>query len=269
MADDLKYRWIGMSSATLALLLLGLLPFASEKLLGHPLQLPLSSLILQSLFVAMSYSLACASKRQRQPLLRLGLVKPEISKRQWAFLILGMLGLSQTLDAAIQLGGWGDQGSLGLFQEVMRDLRGWNLSIAILGLGFAPALGEEFLFRGLLLRGLMGRMGAMGALLASSLVFGLVHFDPVHSVAATLIGLYLGIVLLRTGSLLPAITCHAINNVIAVISSAFISESAPLPAWQLPLGCAALALGLFSTLRISPHSFYREAACKPIKTGEV
>jgi membrane protease YdiL (CAAX protease family) len=266
MADELKYRWIGMGSGALALLLLGLLPFASEKLLGHPLQLPLSSLILQSLFVAMTCSLACASKRH--PLLRLGLVKPELSKRQWAFLILGMLGLSQVLDAAIQLGGWGDQGSLALFQQAIQDLRGWNLTIAILGLGFAPALGEEFLFRGLLLRGLMGRLGAMGALLVSSLAFGLVHFDPVHSVAATLIGLYLGITLLRTGSLLPSITCHAVNNIIAVISSAFISESAPVPDWQLPLGCAALALGLVSTLRISPHDFYRESPCKPNKIGE-
>jgi membrane protease YdiL (CAAX protease family) len=266
MADELKYRWIGMGSTALALLLFGLLPFTSEKLLGHPLQLPLSSLVLQALFIAMTCSLASASKRQLP--LRLGLIKPEISKRQWAFLILGMLGLSQALDAAIQLGGWGDQGSLGLFQQAMQGLRGWNLTLAILGLGFAPAVGEEFLFRGLLLRGLMGRLGAMGALLASSVAFGLLHFDPVHSVAATFIGLYLGVALLRTGSLLPTIICHAVNNVIAVISCAFISESASVPHWQLPLGCAALALGLISTLRISPHSFYREAPCRPIKTEE-
>ncbi len=266
MTDELKYRWIGIGSAALALFLFGLLPFASERLLGHPLQLPLSSLILQTFFVALSCSLASASKH---PLpVRLGLIKPTISKWQWVFLILGMLGLSQSLDAVIQLGDWGDQGSLGLFQQVMHGLRGWNLTLAVLGLGLAPALGEEFLFRGLLLRGLVGKLGAMGALLVSALFFGLVHFDPVHSVAATLIGLYLGVAFLRTGSLLPGIICHAINNVIAVISSAFISQSAPLPHWQLPLGCAALVLGLVSTLRISPHSFYREDPCKPIKTRE-
>jgi len=269
MTDELKYKWMGLSSGALALLLFGLLPYASQKLHEHPLQLPLSSLILQALFVALAFSLASAS--HLSPDLRLGLNPTRLSKPQWTFLLLGMLGLSQALDATIQLGGWDNQGTLAAFQEALRGLRGWGLAVALLGLGLAPAVGEEFLFRGLLLRGLIGKLGRLGALLVSSAAFGLMHFDPVHSVAAALIGLYLGIVLLRTGSLLPAMVCHAVNNVLAVVSCALWSEFAPAPVWQLPLGCAALAIGLVCTLRISPqnpHHIYREASDKPNRIVE-
>jgi membrane protease YdiL (CAAX protease family) len=266
MIDELKTKWIGMGSAVAALLLFGALPYVSGKLQSSPLQLPLTSLVLQVFFVALATSLACSFKGN--PRQRLGLNPPRLTPTQWFFILLGMVGLSQTLDTLIHLGGWADRGSLALFEEALSGVRGWTLAAAILGLGLAPAAGEEFLFRGLMLRSLIRKWGPGGALVASSLAFGLVHFDPVHSIAASFIGLYLGLVLLRTGSLIPALACHSLNNLIAVLSTALLSDSIPISAWSLPLGCAALGLGLLSIRGISPHDVYREPPNEPIKTGE-
>ena len=88
----------------------------------------------------------------------------------------------------------------------------------------APAT-EELLFRGLVLKGLRESYGPGFALGLSSILFGLVHGHPVAVVYATLAGLVLGAIALRTGSTLPALVVHASVNAMPVL----------LPARVLPI----------------------------------
>ncbi|WP_176908081.1 CPBP family intramembrane glutamic endopeptidase [Hymenobacter lapidiphilus] len=71
---------------------------------------------------------------------------------------------------------------------------------------------EEVLFRGVLLQGLLRNKKPWVAIGQQALLFGLIHFNPAQSVGAFLIGLLLGWLCYRTGSLLPGIGIHALNN---------------------------------------------------------
>lgn len=79
---------------------------------------------------------------------------------------------------------------------------------------------EELVFRGVLLSALLERGPAEGhrtrAIVISSVLFGLVHLDPVVVVPTALLGAVAAELRLRSGSLWPALTLHATNNAVAV-----------------------------------------------------
>ena len=76
---------------------------------------------------------------------------------------------------------------------------------------------EEIFFRGFLLSGLMLAMPAWAAVLASALVFGFAHADPGSFLPLVMIGVVLGVLRLRSGSLWPGIALHTLNNLNAAI----------------------------------------------------
>lgn len=85
------------------------------------------------------------------------------------------------------------------------------LSIALL----APIL-EELLFRGAI-EGYLLREGRSpwGAIVVSSLIFGVVHMNPAQMPFAFLLGMMFGWLYYRTGSLLPGVVGHVLNNSVA------------------------------------------------------
>src|SRR5438094_5362237 len=64
--------------------------------------------------------------------------------------------------------------------------------------------------------------GPSRAIVVTAACFGVLHVDisGVHMVLAFVMGLYLGAVVERTGSVLPAIVCHVINNVVYTLQTA-------------------------------------------------
>jgi len=92
----------------------------------------------------------------------------------------------------------------------------------ILAVVVAP-LAEETLFRGLILRGLLGRWKPWTAIVTSALLFALMHFNPAQTPVALGLGLVLGWVYYRTRSLGLCMLGHALNN-----ASSFPVEFLPL-----------------------------------------
>lgn len=86
----------------------------------------------------------------------------------------------------------------------------------LIAISIAAGVGEELLLRGWLMGWIIGPPAtadwtaiAIG-LTASSIAFGLMHpVTPTYAIIATLIGFYLGGLVLWTGNLLVAITAHA------------------------------------------------------------
>lgn len=78
-----------------------------------------------------------------------------------------------------------------------------------------PALLEELLFRGLILKSLLP-YGKWGAILISSMLFGLMHIDPPRIIFATFIGIALGICYEATRSIKFGVLIHFLNNSISV-----------------------------------------------------
>ena len=88
------------------------------------------------------------------------------------------------------------------------------LSIALL----APIL-EELLFRGAIQGLLQDTLKSpWKAIVISSLIFGIVHMNPAQIPFAFLLGMMFGWLYYRTGSLLPGIVGHVLNNSIATIN---------------------------------------------------
>jgi len=71
---------------------------------------------------------------------------------------------------------------------------------------------EEFFFRGLMLRGYLGRYSVSKAVWASAIVFALFHMNPWQAVVALPTGLGLAWLFLRTGSLIPCVLGHMMVN---------------------------------------------------------
>jgi membrane protease YdiL (CAAX protease family) len=79
-------------------------------------------------------------------------------------------------------------------------------------------IGEEIFFRGFVYGGLRSRWGVPAALVVSSLAFAVVHLQVVHGFPIFLLGAVFALVYQRTGSLVPAVVAHGVNNLIAVLS---------------------------------------------------
>lgn len=85
----------------------------------------------------------------------------------------------------------------------------WGGMSALVAFVLVPPVTEELVFRGWLLPTLQGRYGTPAALVWSSVLFGIVHGEPGAILYATLGGLVLGAVALRTKSTLGSIALHA------------------------------------------------------------
>ena len=101
------------------------------------------------------------------------------------------------------------------FRAMSRNVFG-IISIAIM----APLV-EELLFRGAI-QGYMLRKGMkpLNAILIASAIFGIGHMNPIQIPFAFAIGLIFGWLYYRTGSVIPGIVGHFINNSIACIQMA-------------------------------------------------
>lgn len=89
--------------------------------------------------------------------------------------------------------------------------------VAIVVIGVAPGVCEEALFRGYVQTGFTRRWGPWRGALITGFLFGLLHFNLVQGLFAMVLGVYLGLLTERTGSVLPAMFLHGTNNVIATL----------------------------------------------------
>jgi membrane protease YdiL (CAAX protease family) len=108
---------------------------------------------------------------------------------------------------------------------------------------------EELLYRERVLAALRGRFGTPVALVASSLLFALPHFDAWNVVGAFCVGAWLGGVHLATGSTALCIALHAGLNG-AALTLGVPPLRAPLsPLASAALGGALLAAGILASRR--------------------
>ena len=83
---------------------------------------------------------------------------------------------------------------------------------------FAPFF-EEWLCRGIILRGLLKKVKPVWAIVISAAIFGLIHGNLWQAIPAFIIGVILGYVYYKTGSLKLTMLMHCVNNTLSVIVS--------------------------------------------------
>lgn len=102
-------------------------------------------------------------------------------------------------------------------QEDIADAFG-SLPFQILLIAIAAPVSEEIFFRGMLFAGLRRRMPMLVAALVSAIVFGGLHAFTGISAVPPLIafGCILALLYEKTGSIVPGILLHALNNSVAL-----------------------------------------------------
>lgn len=92
-----------------------------------------------------------------------------------------------------------------------------EMVLLILNFVFVAGVGEEMLFRGLLLGSLEKSLTAIRAVVYSALVFTFMHFNPWWTLEIFLMGVLTGLLAWRSGSLYPAIAMHATMNLMSLL----------------------------------------------------
>lgn len=95
--------------------------------------------------------------------------------------------------------------------------------LKVLALLVVAPITEEIIFRGLILTRLQRNFSEMTAVIMSGVLFGLIHImagGPLLVLIATLMGIILGFIAVKTKSLLPAILAHIAANLTDFILSA-------------------------------------------------
>ena len=104
-----------------------------------------------------------------------------------------------------------------MIMEELKEKIGGPFLPAFLSVAILPPIFEEWMCRGMVLRGLLTRMKPFWAILISALFFSFLHLNPWQGIEALLIGLVMGYVYYKTGSLLLTIIIHFVNNALSVI----------------------------------------------------
>lgn len=92
-----------------------------------------------------------------------------------------------------------------------KDYSTINFFIDIFTVAVLPAICEEFIHRGILLQGIK-HIGFRKAIVISSILFGLVHFNIQQVSYAIVVGLIMGFVSVVAKNIYPAMIIHFINN---------------------------------------------------------
>lgn len=103
---------------------------------------------------------------------------------------------------------------------------GENFTLLILfHIALVPAICEEILFRGYVLRSFQRSWGYIAAIIVSGLIFGMFHLQLTHLLPLAVIGMLLGYLSWVSESIIPAIAAHFLNNAGSVFLVRFYSNT--------------------------------------------
>ena len=133
--------------------------------------------------------------------------------------------------------------------------------LSVAAIAVFPAVCEEILFRGVLLPSFARGMGAIAGVLFSALLFGIIHVDLAGDAFAftripfaILVGVGLGLLRVRTGSLVPPILGHAVLNTITFATVVVTGVEMETETPDAALGTAMLIGGAMLTAIALRHA---------------
>ncbi len=218
------------------------------QLVGNPLQVHhlIGGILLTEWVLIAGPVLLLVRLAPLDPRSALGLTRP----RGLALLGAALIGISAWYLVGVIIEGV-QQRVLPMPRELIDEMHrlllssGRPLALDLFALALSPAICEELLFRGLVLRASWPRLGTASALLLNGLLFGLFHMSIYRVFPTFLLGVVLAFLALRTGSLLPGILLHFLNNAAALVVGRYAAKDLHLPT-GVAIAAAAAALVLLA-----------------------
>ena len=103
---------------------------------------------------------------------------------------------------------------------VVPSLEGFGFFGVLFVIAVLPPIFEEIFFRGILLKGVKG-FGELTAILICGALFALYHKNPAQTVYQFICGAAFALVAIRSGSILPTMLSHFINNALIITMAKF------------------------------------------------
>ena len=103
-------------------------------------------------------------------------------------------------------------------ESLMQTMTGGELWVDFLLVSIMAPLFEEWLCRGMVLRGLLnsGKVKPLWAIVISAVFFAVIHMNPWQAIPAFILGALFGYVYYKTGSLRLTMLMHFTNNTLAL-----------------------------------------------------
>jgi len=159
---------------------------------------------------------------------RLNLPKPHLL----LFAVVGMVLIQPALQGYMFLQDYGLD-HMPVMQNVIKEVRDlfdtlekaemkivsaysvYEYIIVVFAICVTPAICEELLFRGFVMRNLEKIAKPSIAIFLTGFLFALYHFQPLNLVALMMLGIYLGFVVYCSDSIYTGMVCHFLNNFFA------------------------------------------------------
>lgn len=103
------------------------------------------------------------------------------------------------------------------FEELYAFTSAGSPVVNFIAVGLIGPVVEEIFFRGLIYTRMRKSMNVTAAIIISSLLFGFAHGEIIWILSAFSFGVVLAWIFEKTGSLLPCITIHVVNNILSLI----------------------------------------------------
>ncbi len=114
------------------------------------------------------------------------------------------------------------------------------LSFAVV---ISAGVGEEMLFRGLLQGSLENKLPAAAAIFITSFIFAILH--PASVLTIFFLALVLGLITYKTGSIIPAVIIHSMNNGISLFALNLSRDIRYDPTAGIPVSINMMIISLF------------------------
>jgi len=129
------------------------------------------------------------------------------------------------------------------YESIMESMMsGQNFILEMVTVGILAPILEEIIYRGLIFDQLRRNIPLVPALVIQALIFGVVHLNIVQSSYAFLIGLLMGIALVRSGSILLPISIHMGMNLSGVVLPELDNSIGNTAEWILRISSYVLAI---------------------------
>ncbi len=139
--------------------------------------------------------------------------------------------------------------------------------LSVFVLAILPAIGEELIFRGIILNGLRTRFNDIASIFISAILFALMHQNLQQLIYPFLLGSIMAWAVVRSGSLISSVIIHFTNNFLVVLLT-FIqnmtgwSVALPREWWFYLIAIVLLLLTILSIFLLDRYYFKHKSKDK-------
>lgn len=188
---------------------------------------------------------------------------PRLSMGAWFSSILALLGLAVLISnipvAVDQVYPMSEQYKEFFEVFLQADTTGEFIFLFLVA-ALVPGICEEITFRGLIQEGIRATYGPKVAVVITSILFAVIHLSIWNFVALVIIGMFLGVLKEKTGSIWPGAVAHTVNNAMALV---MVTAAPPaenswqydfFPLWINLIALVVFVVGIISFWRWKPDS---------------